>query len=500
MIKISGDLTTFTLDDYKVMFGRIDGVLQKRQLLHQAYLRNSNDSELLYGKLSIPFEKFIVDLATGYLAGEPTYNIDSINDVSKDIRKRFFDKSSMDNKQIDEMKSIIEYVTRYNDDSNEIYNLLHDLLEYGACYEVLYENENNELIYNNFSALDTVGIWDTQIPSNLIAIISKYQEQDKDNNTYDLFRVVDKDGLRIYNRNTNQEIKEDESKKEDKLWGDVPGFACETDFSIIENCESLISTYENLLSNIRDTYKYNAEDCKLKINGYKAQNRLMIKDENGNMVINPDRVKEDEYVLSSRTFYTEEGGDADWLVKPTDANGATTLLKYYVDSIFQMAGIPNTADLAFNSSDLNASAIDRKFYVMNIKTEEVISLLKKGLLRRFELIFNRLNMKFSTNYDFRYITIDIPKNLPSMQDENVDRMMKLNGILSEQTIIESLGYDYESEKEKKEDEVNELQLSGQESEEVDEETNSNEQEDNKSDERDDSESNRDKEEGSRKVD
>lgn len=461
MIKIqSKDLQGFTLEDYQKLFGRIDGVLLKRAMLHQRYSRDNSDSNMVFGELSIPFEKFIVDLATGYSAGKASYKVDEIDDTAKDIRKRYFDHTSMDEKQIDEMKAIIEYIIRYNDDETEIYNLFHDIFEYGACYEVLRENENNEFVYNTFSALDTVAIWDTEIPSNLIAIVSKYTETDKDNRTYDLFRVVDKSGMRIYNRNNN-EVVEDESLGEEKLWNDVPGFAIEVDFSIIENCETLITTYENLLKNIKETYKYNAEDCKLKINGYKAQNRLMIKNDKGEMIINPDREKEDEYVLNSRTFYTEEGGDANWLIKPVDASGATELLKYYVDSIFQMCGIPNTADLAFNSSDLNASAIDRKFYVMNIKTEEIVTKVKMGLLRRFELIFNKLNTKFSTNYDFRYIVVEIDKNLPSMEDETVERMMKLNGILSEETVIESLGYDYESEKKKKEDEVNELQLPGQ---------------------------------------
>lgn len=493
MIKVAGDLTGFTLEDYQNMFSRIDGVLQKREILHQCYLRNSKDSQVLFGDLSVPFEKFIVDLASGYLAGKPTYNIDKIDDTAKQVRERYFNKESMDDAQIDEMKAIIEYVVRYNDDDQEVYKLIHDLLEYGACYEILYENEDNELIYNNFSALDTVAIWDTNIPSNLIAIISKYSEQDKNNNVYDLFRVVDKSGVKVYNRNTNKEVREREELREDKLWDDVPGFAVEIDFSIIENCESLIKTYESLLSNIKDTYKYNAEDCKLKITGYKAQNRLTIKNEKGETIINPDRVKEDEYILQSKTFYTEEGGDAGWLIKPTDANGATTLLKYYVDSIFQMAGIPNTSDLAFNSSDLNASAIDRKFYVMNVKTEEIISELKKGLLRRFELIFGRLNMKFSTNYDFRYITIDIGKNLPSMEDENIERMLKLDGILSEQTVIEELGYDYMSEKSKKEDEVNELSLFRQDSSSDKEEGEEINKEDNESDQGDNSDFNSDEE-------
>ena len=137
------------------------------------------------------------------------------------------------------------------------------------------------------------------------------------------------------------------------------------------------------------------------INKYKSEllNKLTIKNEKGETIINPDRIKEDEYVLKSRTFYTEEGGDAEWLIKEVDATGVTTLLKYYVDSIFQLAGIPNTADLAFNSADLNASAIDRKFYVMNMKTQDIVSNLKKALLRRFELIFNRINYKKGTKYE-----------------------------------------------------------------------------------------------------
>ena len=186
MIKISDpDLSGFTLEDYQKMFGRIDGVLQKRSILHQMYIRTSSDSSVLDGKLEVPFEKFIVDLATGYLAGVPNYKVDALNDTAKTVRERFFDKQSMDETQIDEMKAIIEYITRYNDDGREIFNLFHDLLEYGACYEVLYENEENELIYNNFSALDTVAIWDTQVPSNLVAIISKYTIQDKNNNQSD---------------------------------------------------------------------------------------------------------------------------------------------------------------------------------------------------------------------------------------------------------------------------------------------------------------------------
>ena len=457
MIKIfkNTNIASFTLEEYKQLFTQVSSVLSKRQDLHERYTRGSNDSTTLYdGKsLKVPFEKFIVDLATGYLAGVPEYTVNVPSELDSKVRKSVFEEEVLSDDLINEMKSIIDYITQYNDDANEVYCLIKDLLLYGACYEVAYENENNELIYTNLDALNTVSIWDTNTPANLLAIVSKYTDKTVDGQDIELYRLVDREGIRVYEVNGDKEIKQDTSLSKEHYWNDVPGFAVEIDFSIIENSEAFIATYENLLENVKNTYQYNDVDCKMKISGYKAQNKLTIKNEKGETIINPDRIKEDEYVLKSRTFYTEEGGDAEWLIKQVDANGVTTLLKYYVDSIFQLAGIPNTADLAFNSADLNASAIDRKFYVMNMKTQDIVSNLKKALLRRFELIFNRINYKKGTKYDFRYIVIDIPKNLPSMTDETVEQMIKLNGILSEETIIEKLGYDYETEKARKEDDL-----------------------------------------------
>ena len=457
MIKIfkNTNIATFTLDEYKQLFTQVSSVLSKRQDLRERYTRGSNDSTTLYdGKsLKVPFEKFIVDLATGYLAGVPEYTVNVPSELDSKVRKSIFEEEVLGDDIINEMKSIIDYITQYNDDANEVYNLIKDLLLYGACYEVAYENDENELIYTNLDALNTVAIWDTNTPANLLAIVSKYSDKTVEGQDLELYRLVDRDGIRVYEVNGDKEIKQDTSLSKEHFWNDVPGFAVEIDFSIIENSEAFIRTYENLLENVKNTYQYNDVDCKMKISGYKAQNKLTIKNEKGETIINPDRIKEDEYVLQSKTFYTEEGGDAEWLIKEVDANGVTTLLKYYVDSIFQLCGIPNTADLAFNSADLNASAIDRKFYVMNMKTQDIVSNLKKALLRRFELIFNRINYKKGTKYDFRYIVIDIPKNLPSMTDETVEQMIKLNGILSEETIIEKLGYDYETEKARKEDDL-----------------------------------------------
>jgi hypothetical protein len=70
------------------------------------------------------------------------------------------------------------------------------------------------------------------------------------------------------------------------------------------------------------------------------------------------------------------------------------------------------------------------------------------------MFLERINTKHNTNYDVNNIRISINTNLPSMTDENIDQMLRLDGILSEETILEKLGYDYETEAQRKEAELN----------------------------------------------
>jgi hypothetical protein len=67
--------------------------------------------------------------------------------------------------------------------------------------------------------------------------------------------------------------------------------------------------------------------------------------------------------------------------------------------------------------------------------------LTKAYKRRWELIFNRINLKKGTNFDFRDIAITIPKNLPQNNDDVVNTWMRLRGLISDSTIIDNLPFD-----------------------------------------------------------
>ena len=138
-----------------------------------------------------------------------------------------------------------------------------------------------------------------------------------------------------------------------------------------------------------------------------------------------------------------------WLLKEIHAEDATKYLNYYVDSIFQVSGIPNTNDAAFNSGDLNASAIDRKFYTMALMLDDIRQGVTVLIKHRWANFFQRINLLSNTYYNIDDISIEIGTNLPSMTDENINQQLALNGILSQKTLLSNLGYDYATEKKNK---------------------------------------------------
>ena len=459
MLQIT-NLEELHAEDIPKLLDLVEPILKKRKSLHEKYTRKASSSQLMYsGKIDdtiVPFEKYITDLATGYLSGKPIYSVtDTLDEDKVRLLESLLDKPQKDEDYKKGMEIIIDYITGYNDDATEHYNLVHDILELTSCYELIYENENNEIVYSKYDPLQTVATWDYEIPANLTGLIRVWDEKTINNIEVTMIELTDKNGTRVYEKNKNEVV---EREVRNHNWGDVPAFAIETDYSVFESCEDVIAAYEQLIQNIRNTYQYNDVDCKMKITGYTPENPMIIPGEDGGPIINEARLAEDNAWLKSKTIYVGEGGDVSWLIKEMDSNGATDILKTYVDLMFQLAGIPNTSDLAFNSTDLNASAIDRKFYVMNMATSNVVSELKKAYLRRWELIFNRINLKKGTQFDFRDIDIDLPKNLPANDDERIDSMMKLQSILSEQTIIEKLGYNYLDEKNKKDAEAEDNML------------------------------------------
>lgn len=485
------------------LFDEVDAVLQKRQAINERYLRGINSTtSATEGTVQVFFEKFITDLAAGYLSGDITYNVEIV-DPSEEAAYHILHPNStpLDPETAAQLKYIISNLSAKNDDPQVLKSLFHDAVLYGACYERQLDLMNTQATqststqttsqdepnytYYPLSALNTVAIFPTDISDaqqqNAVALITVYtldSRNSEDNQEHTLYYCIECNpytnnySTSIYDKTTSEDATSEYKmivtlKEEKPSTHNISTFSVfepDPQVSIIDPIISLVTSYENIMNNLNNMYQYNDKDAKLMVSGYRPENTLTIPNpdfdptqpvsaSNPEIISNPAREIEDNYLVNSKTFFVQEGGNVSWLLKEINAEDATKYLKYYVDSIFQVSGIPNTSDAAFNSGDMNASAIDRKFYTMALMLDDVRQGVTTLIKHRWANFFARINLLSNTYYDINDVNIEIGTNLPSMTDETINQQLALNGILSQKTLLSNLGYDYATEVKNKQQEL-----------------------------------------------
>ena len=497
MIKITKNIKDeYTSGKILDLFNEVDSVLNKRSEIQDRYLRGVTSTNIVTGEsVQVFFEKFITDLAAGYLSGEIVYNAEIVDESEEPAYRLLHPSNSspLDPDTAAQLKFIITTLSSKNDDARELKQLFHDAVLFGAAYERQLDLDtpsestaattasDPNYTYYSLSALNTVAVFSTDISDinnqNAIGLITRYTlsaRNSEDNQEHTLYYCIECNpytnyyGTSIYDKS----IAQDETSKYKTVVtlkderpsahnvSTISVYEPDPQVSIIDPIISLVTHYENIMNNLNNLYQYNDIDAKLKISGYRPENPLTIPNpdydpskpvsaSNPDKILNPARQIEDEHLQNSKTFFVQEGGDVSWLLKEIHAEDATTYLKYYVDSIFQISGIPNTNDNAFNSGDMNASAIDRKFYTMALMLDDVRQGVTILIKHRWANFFHRINLLNDTAYNIDDINIVINTNLPSMTDENINQQLALNGILSQKTLLSNLGYDYATEKKNK---------------------------------------------------
>lgn len=436
-----------------------------RKQLYNRIRRKAINSELVSANddnIKVAFENYINSMVTGYFAGKaPVYDVEKTSDTAKlNIIKKLLNKVfNADANKDKELKILIDYISKYNDDATEFFNLAFDYFGLRACYEVLYENEENEIVYTNQSALNTIGIFDYSTPVNQIGQLRKWTEKDKSNADITIVELTTINGKKYYTPTPEniKKLKEMEDRKIKGKWNMLPCIAIENEMGLssFELVISLICAYERVIQNSRNTFQYN-DDAKLKITGYEPQNDLMIAkldkegnpelDENGQekQVLNEARKNEDEALLQMKVFYTpDKSGDIAWVEKTVQDTALQNHKKTLVDLISMISGVPNITDLGFTNAD-NASALDRKFFALEQMITNADRQFRKALLRRWQIIIDRINKRKSKKYDFRSIKIDLQRNLPTDKYTETDRALKLRGLLSDESVIDMLPDDLDS--------------------------------------------------------
>lgn len=456
------------------LFFKAQAELEVRKELYECFRRKLTDEELASltdEDIKVPLERYISVMSAGYFGGKaPIYKVKAYNENRNKIIEDLFDKTTNNEQDIKEIEELISHIVDYNDDGALFLELVLDFLVKRACYEIYYKDKvTGEITIARSDALETVAIWDYSLPRNLIGIYRIIQTSMANGEYQNMVELTTAKGKRYYMDTPEKRkifgtqeyeikfkdeslFKEDKKMKQPRKWdNDIPATAIEQEdgLAIFEPVISLIKAYQQVIQNSRNTFKYNDEAI-LKVIGYRPQNDLIIQDENGNDIINPARVKEDEYVLNSRVRYLdgdkETNADLAWVTKEVNDSALQNHKKTLMDIICLCSFCPNMTDLGFTSAD-NNSALEKKFFSLQQYIATFEGEFKKGLLRRWEIILNKFNKEKGKHYDFRDIEVKLQRNVPTDTKSETERAKGLRGLLSDETVISMLPDDLDAQSE-----------------------------------------------------
>lgn len=438
-----------------VIVEKVKEVLSHRQDLYNRYKRKVD------AEIKVPLEYYIANMATGYFGGKaPKFSVkQEKNEKKKGLIQKLFDRIIGKNDDSEELQMLIDYINDYNDLPAFFYELVFDYMTTNACYWIEYETDKNEIVFARVPSLQTVAIYDYSTPIQKIGGVRIWQETDKKGFEADMVEIITANSKRYYknSKEAPDEYLEDKEERKDVKWDLTPFNAVENpdELCIYEPVLTLIDAYETVIKNNKHLFEYN-DDAKLKITGFTPQNPLMVQNEQGQWIKNPERTKEDNLILEAPTFYTPDNtGDINWITKDINDTASENHKKTLIELILMISMIPSISEIS--TKEKTATEIERSFFPLEQVLTRADKLFKKELLSMWENIVGRINLKKKTNYDFRDIQIDLERNLPTDKDSIVNMALQLREVLSDETILKMLPFDIdvESELAKKEEEAQE---------------------------------------------
>lgn len=378
------------------------GTLARLNKLSDYYDGKQDISNRTFGNPNIPnhkivanHAKYIVDIATGFLVGNP------IAYSGSQVDKILDEYSRMD---------IISHDTE----------LEKDLSVFGIGYELMYlapvDEGDTEI---RIKSIDPRGIFlvtdDTVDKNPLFGV--HYQQRFKLDGSlnYYLINVYTEDKIFTYHAKGLSKGQMSLFEESEHYFGAVP---------VVEyrNNEERQGDFEQQISQF-DAYNLLQSD---RIN--ESEQRV-----NSILFIKGFTLGEDNLTHDSIIETTEKDSDLKWLIKEIKEADNEVLRKALLDDIHKFSYIPSMTDENF-AGNVSGEAMKYKLFgllqLLSIKTRY----MSKSLRKRLELMRNILNTKGS-NIDISDVKITFKPNLPINTNDLASIINQLKGILPLETLI-----------------------------------------------------------------
>ena len=378
------------------------GILARLNKLSDYYDGKQDISNRTFGNPNIPnhkivanHAKYIVDIATGFLVGNP------IAYSGSQVDKILDEYSRMD---------IISHDTE----------LEKDLSVFGIGYELMYlapvDEGDTEIRIKSIDPRGIFVVTDDTVDKNPLFGVHYQQRFKLDGSlNYYLINVYTEDKIFTYHAKGLSKGQMTLFEESEHYFGAVP---------VVEyrNNEERQGDFEQQISQF-DAYNLLQSD---RIN--ESEQRV-----NSILFIKGFTLGEDNLTHDSIIETTEKDSDLKWLIKEIKEADNEVLRQSLLDDIHKFSYIPSMTDEHF-AGNVSGEAMKYKLFgllqLLSIKTRY----MSKSLRKRLELMRNILNTKGS-NIDISDVKITFKPNLPINTNDLASIINQLKGILPLETLI-----------------------------------------------------------------
>lgn len=432
--------------DYKINFETIESLITEHQkekerlkLLEKYYQRGSAVLEKAgeegkpNNKIVHNYSKYITTLLVGFFVGKP------INITSEDIQ----------------LLETITAFNKYNDEPSHNTSLAKKASIYGYAYELLYNSRNKQEKQVRMTVLDTkdvIYVVDNTVEELPLFAVRYFEHKLLDDYDY-VVEVYDDVNITTY-QYCSKGHKKAKNGSLTQVGQSVPHGFKDVPVNVYLNNEEMQGDFEPVMSLIT-AYDYMASwsmddfesftDCMLVLYGMLN----MEVDENGNTRV--PNFKQKKFV-----HIQDMEGKLEYLSKNINDTYNENMKNRLQADIHKFSFAPDLTDSNFVG---NASGEALKWKIQGLSSVRATKeqFFKKGLMRRNELLCNRLGLNDSMDMmtEINYI---FTENIPANFTELVNNARNMDGLISESTRIAYLGYDAELEMNKRREEEAESSL------------------------------------------
>lgn len=305
-----------------------------------------------------------------------------------------------------------------------------NLSVYGRAYEIVYRDFNDKDTFKVLDPKNTFVVYDETLDKKMIAGVRYYNKTDVDK--------IPVEHIEVYTHDKIYYIKIKGGKYEQiqevhHYYKDVPIIEYLNDQfkqGDFENVISLIDLYDSAQSDTAN-YMTDLNDAMLAIIG--------------NVELDTDDAKafRDANMVHIQPSMTDNGSegraDVKFLYKQYDVSGSEAYKTRLQNDIHKFTNTPDLNDSNFGGVQSGESM---KYKLFGLEQVRAIKerLFKKGLMKRYKLLFNNINLEGMKNHKYQDITITFTPNLPKSMMESIDAFNALQDGVSEQTRLSLLNF------------------------------------------------------------